>query len=30
MFNVEVFWGDVTTFSSELRQRLENFKKQQK
>ena len=29
MFNVNVFWGDVTTFSSELRQQWNIFKKQQ-
>jgi hypothetical protein len=29
MFNVNVFWGDVTIFSSELRQQWDIFKKQQ-
>jgi hypothetical protein len=30
MFNVNVYWGDVTTFSSELRQQWDIFKKQQR
>lgn len=29
MFNVNVFWGDITTFSSELRQKWNTFRKEQ-